>query len=83
MRPELGLSSALAAAEPTDLVQVILHGVGLKDGRANLYMPGFADLSDTDIAALCAYLRRTHTDKPAWADIEEKVKRIRRQGAGS
>jgi mono/diheme cytochrome c family protein len=82
-RPELGLSSALAAAEPTDLVQVILHGIGLKDGVANLFMPGFADLSDADIATLCAYLRRTRTDQPAWADLEAKVTRIRRQGAGS
>jgi len=82
-RPELGLSSALAAAEPTDLVQVILHGIGLKDGVANLFMPGFADLSDADIATLCAYLRRTRTDQPAWADLEAKVIAIRKQGAGS
>jgi mono/diheme cytochrome c family protein len=82
-RPELGLSSALAAAEPTDLVQVILHGIGLKDGVANLFMPGFADLSDADIATLCAYLRRTRTDQPAWADLEATVTRIRREGAGS
>jgi mono/diheme cytochrome c family protein len=81
-RPELGLSSALAAAEPTDLVQVILHGIGLKDGMANLFMPGFAELSDADIATLCAYLRRTRTDQPAWTDLEAKVTRIRRQGAG-
>jgi mono/diheme cytochrome c family protein len=83
VRPELGLSSALAAAEPTDLVQVILHGIGLKDGRTDLFMPGFADLSDADIATLCAYLRRTRTDQPAWAALEEKVTAIRRQGAGS
>ena len=81
-RPELGLSSALSAAEPTDLVQVILHGISLKDGMANLLMPGFADLSDADIAALCAYLRRTRTDQPAWADLEEKVTAIRK-GASS
>lgn len=82
-RPELGLSSAIAAAEPTDLVQVILNGIGLKDGMANLYMPSFAGLSDADIATLCAYLRRTRTDQPAWADLEAKVTAIRRQGAGS
>ena len=83
VRPELGLSSALSAAEPTDLVQVILHGIGLKDGMANLFMPGFADLSDADIATLCAYLRRTRTDQPAWTDLEAKVTVVRRQGAGS
>jgi mono/diheme cytochrome c family protein len=82
-RPELGLSSALAAAEPTDLVQVILHGIGLEDGMANLFMPSFAHLSDADIATLCAYLRRTRTDRPAWTDLEAKVSAIRKQGAGS
>jgi mono/diheme cytochrome c family protein len=82
-RPELGLSSALSAAEPTDLVQVILHGIGLKDGIANLYMPSFADLSDADIATLCAYLRHTRTDQPQWTDLEAKVTAIRRQGPGS
>jgi mono/diheme cytochrome c family protein len=82
-RPELGLSSALAAAEPTDLVQVILHGITLKDGLTDLAMPAFADLSDADIATLSAYLRRTRTQKPAWTDLEEKVSAIRRQAGGS
>jgi mono/diheme cytochrome c family protein len=82
-RPELGLSSALAAAEPTDLVQVILHGIALKEGAANLAMPSFAHLSDADIATLCAYLRRTRTDQPAWTDLEAKVMAIRGKGGGS
>ena len=82
-RPELGLSSALAGAEPNDLVHIILHGIGLRDGVADLFMPGFADLSDSDIATLCAYLRRTRTDQPPWAGLEAKVSAIRGQGSGS
>jgi mono/diheme cytochrome c family protein len=82
-RPELGLSSALTAAEPTDLVQVILHGIALNEGATNLAMPGFAHLSDADIATLCAYLRRTRTDQPAWADLEAKVSAIRGPGGGT
>jgi len=82
-RPELALNSALTAAEPTNLVQVVLHGIGLKDGEAGLYMPPFAHLSDADIASLSAYLRRTRTDQPAWTDLEAKVAAIRKQGPGS
>jgi mono/diheme cytochrome c family protein len=82
-RPELALNSALTAAEPTNLVQVVLHGIGLKEGEAGLFMPAFAHLSDADIASLSAYLRRTRTDKPAWTDLETKVAAIRNSGAGS
>lgn len=82
-RPELALNSALSATEPTNLVQVVLHGIGLKDGAPGLFMPPFAHLSDADIASLAAYLRRTRTDQPAWADLEGKVAAIRKPGAGS
>lgn len=41
-RPELALNSALTAAEPTNLVQVILHGLGLREGEAGLFMPAFS-----------------------------------------
>ena len=82
-RPELALNSSLSAEEPTNLVQVVLHGIGLKDGEAGLFMPPFAHLSDADIANLGAYLRRTRTDQPAWTDLQAKVAAIRKQGAGS
>jgi mono/diheme cytochrome c family protein len=82
-RPELALNSALTAAEPTNLVQVVLHGIGLKDGETGLYMPPFSHLSDADIASLGAYLRRTRTEQPAWTDLDAKVAQVRKQGAGS
>ncbi|HTT40256.1 MAG TPA: cytochrome c [Burkholderiales bacterium] len=82
-RPELALNSALTAAQPTNLVQVVLHGIGLEDGAPGLFMPPFAHLSDAEIASLGAYLRRTRTDQPAWTDLEGKVTAIRRSGSGS
>ena len=82
-RPELALNSAVTAMEPTNLVQVVLHGIGLKDGVPDLFMPSFAHLSDAEIASLGAYLRRTRTDQPAWTDLEGKVAAIRKTGAGS
>lgn len=83
VRPELALNSALTATDPTNLVQVVLHGIGLKDGVPGLFMPPFAHLSDDEIANLGAYLRRTRTGQPAWTDLEGKVAAIRRPGAGS
>jgi mono/diheme cytochrome c family protein len=82
-RPELALNSALTAAEPTNLIQVVLHGIGLKEGEAGLYMPPFAHLSDAEIASLSTYLRRTRADKPAWTNLEAKVAAIRKSGARS
>ena len=34
-------------------------------------------LTDTDIARLAAYLRRTRTDRAPWVDLEKKVAAIR------
>jgi mono/diheme cytochrome c family protein len=82
-RPELALNSALTASEPTNLVQVVLHGIGLKEGEPGLFMPPFAHLSDADIANLSAYLRRTRTDRAAWTDLEAKVAAVRKGGSGS
>jgi len=77
-RPELALSSFLTMAEPTNLLQVLLNGVGSKNGATGLVMPSYADFSDREIAELAAYLRRTRTSRPAWKDLEKKVAEIRR-----
>ncbi len=77
-RPALALNSALTAPDAANLVHVILEGIGRDDGLPRAYMPGFAQsLSDTEIARLAAYLRRTRTDQPAWPDLEATVARIR------
>ncbi len=78
MRPELGLKSSVSAAEPTNLVQVIVYGVSAKDGLPGAMMPAFGSgLSDDDIAALANYLRTTRTGLPAWQDMSTVVTRVR------
>jgi len=77
-RPELALSSSLTMTEPTNFLQVLLNGVGSKDGAAGLVMPSYADFSDSEIAELAAYLRRTRTSRPPWKDLEKMVAEIRR-----
>ncbi len=78
-RPDLALNSALRLDQPTNLIQVVLHGVGVAEGDPSLMMPGFAAaLSDADIARLIVYLRRTQTGLPPWADVEPQVAAIRK-----
>jgi mono/diheme cytochrome c family protein len=79
-RPELALNSALALPEPTNFIQVVLKGVGSTDGAPGLVMPAYgSSLSDSEIARLAAYLRRTRTKYPPWSDLEKKVSAIRRE----
>ena len=79
LRPELGLNSALTAADPVNLLQVILRGVGRAEGMPEMLMPGFAaSLSDADIAALAAYLRRSRTTLAPWPELVAGVAAARR-----
>ena len=80
VRPELALNSALTGPDPANLIHIILDGISRSDGMPILFMPGFAkSLSDTDIATLVAYLRRTRTDQPAWEHLPATVAAIRTQ----
>jgi mono/diheme cytochrome c family protein len=84
VRPDLTLNSALNLPDPTNLIQVVLRGVGADDGIPGVVMPGFAQaLSDSDIARIAAYLRRTRTNLPPWPDLETKISAIRQQISAS
>lgn len=79
LRPELGLNSALSAADPSNLVQMILHGVSTRDGLPGVMMPGFGrTMGDADIAAVAAYLRASRTTQPPWANLQNQVAAIRK-----
>src|ERR1700730_6285933 len=83
-RPELALNSALTLSDPTNFIQVVLNGVSSHGGAPGLVMPAYASsLTDSEIARLGPYLRRTRTTRPAWTDLEKKVSAIRRQPAAS
>jgi len=80
VRPDLALNSALNLPEPNNLIQVVLRGISAEDGIPGVVMPAFARaLSDSDIARIAAYLRRTRTNLPPWPDLETKIDAIRRQ----
>ncbi|MFV8572586.1 cytochrome c [Marinobacter sp. SBS5] len=75
LRPDMALNSAISATSPVNLIRVTLDGVSLKDGMPNAMMPGFSEaLSDRQIASLLAFMRATHTDQPAWANLEQQVR---------
>ncbi len=62
----------------------MLDGISIGEGGPGLVMPGYAaSLTDSDIARLAAYLRRTRTDGSPWTDVEKKVAAIRQQAASA
>jgi mono/diheme cytochrome c family protein len=77
-RPELGLKSSISAPDPTNLVQVILHGISVKDGLPGAMMPAFgAGMSDADVAAIAVWLRKSRTALPPWTDVPGVVAKVR------
>jgi mono/diheme cytochrome c family protein len=84
VRPDLALNSAVNLSYPTNLVQVVLHGISAEEGIPGVVMPGFARaLSDADIARIAAYLRRTRTNLPPWPDLDKKIAAIRSYNGAS
>jgi mono/diheme cytochrome c family protein len=66
--------------DPSNLIQVILHGISAEEGMPGVVMPAFGGhLSDADVARIAAYLRRTRTSLPPWPDLATKVAAIRRR----
>jgi nicotinate dehydrogenase subunit B len=75
----LALNSNLHSARPDNLIRVILDGIREPASRDIGFMPAFRhSLSDGQIAALAAYMRRRFApDKAAWSQIEATVARVR------
>ena len=81
-RPSLGLGSSVTAATPRNATQTILHGLQPGAGERGPWMPGFAaTLTDSQVAAVLAYLRARFTDHPAWDSLEDRVQHIRQENS--
>jgi mono/diheme cytochrome c family protein len=75
--PSLFHNSTVGAANPTNLVQVILNGVQRKAGSEDVGMPAFRDeLSDAQIAALANYLT-VQFGNPAAKVSDQDVAKLR------
>jgi mono/diheme cytochrome c family protein len=80
LRPELALNSALSLSEPTNLIHVVLDGIGAKEGAPGIVMPGFGrGFDDAKISRIAAYLRATRTSAAPWRDLVKTVAAIRAQ----
>ncbi len=77
--PPLALSSALAAPTPRNAIQVILQGIPFREGAAAPYMPAYAAvLTDAQVADIVRFLRARYSDGPAWTNLDDWVRRLRR-----
>jgi mono/diheme cytochrome c family protein len=81
LRPELALNNALNLDDPTNLIQVMVHGIDARDGAPGVVMPAFGHFSDADLAAIAGYLRATRTNKAPWTDLDQKIAAVRAQAA--
>jgi len=76
---KLAYSTAMYGPDPTNPINVILHGLPAPEGERGPMMPGFAGvLNDQQMAALLNYMRATFSDRPAWAEVEALVAKIRK-----
>ena len=78
----LSLSTAPQGPTPDNLINVTLYGLSAAPGERSAIMPGFrGSLNDAQVAALMSYIRGRFTDRPAWSDLEDRV-RAARDGGG-
>ncbi len=74
----LALSSTLRNPRPDNVIRIICAGIHPLAGGAGPLMPGFGDvLSDTQLTELIAFLRPHFAEQPAWAGVDEALRRVR------
>lgn len=79
-RPELALSTALYLDDPTNLIRIILSGVGTEGSHDVRVMPSFGiGLNDRAVAEIASWLRSNYAHRPPWSDLEKQVARVREQ----
>ncbi|MCW8128466.1 cytochrome c [Microbulbifer halophilus] len=78
LRAELSLNSAVTAADPTNLLRVLLQGIPANEGTPGVVMPDFARLDNRDIVELAQFLRK-RADRPAWDGLEKRLEELRQQ----
>jgi len=72
------LAVAVHDADPRSLLRIVRHGITPPDGARGRLMPAFGNsLTDDQLTALAAYLRRYAADAPAWRDLARTVRETR------
>jgi mono/diheme cytochrome c family protein len=77
---QLPLAVAVLEPDPRNLIRIVLDGVAPNGAGPGRRMPAFGSiLTDPQLTALVAYLRRTAGDAPAWPDVAEQVRAARQE----
>jgi mono/diheme cytochrome c family protein len=75
---QLPLAVAVHDPDPRSLIRIVLRGIQPPTGAAARWMPAFGDaLTDEQLVALLAYLRKAAAGAPPWNDLAERVREAR------
>jgi mono/diheme cytochrome c family protein len=78
----LALTGSVNAADPRNLLNVLVDGVEPPNGSPDRSMPGFGQsLTDDEIVAVVDFIRYHFTELPAWADTAPQLQAIRERAA--
>jgi mono/diheme cytochrome c family protein len=70
----LPLAVAVYDPDPRSLLRIVREGIVPADGERGRWMPAFGSaLSDEQLTALAAYLRRAAADAPPWPELARVV----------
>jgi mono/diheme cytochrome c family protein len=80
----LAQHTAVAAPDPRNVIHVVQLGIHPPEGEVGGIMPGFADtLTEKQTVDLLKYVRARFSDQPPWADLDDQVRRTRRDDGAS
>jgi mono/diheme cytochrome c family protein len=72
------LAIAVHDPDPRSFLRIVRDGIRPPDGKHGRWMPAFGGtLTDEQLAALAAYLRRTAADAPPWPELGRAVEQSR------
>jgi mono/diheme cytochrome c family protein len=66
-------------ADPRSLLRIVREGITPEEGTTGRWMPAFGtSLTDDQLTALAAYLRRHAANAPPWPDLSQAVAETRK-----
>lgn len=75
---QLPAAIALYDPDPRSLLHIVRDGIPPREGEPGRWMPRFAEiLTDQQVTALAAYLRRYGANQPAWPTLGEAVQKVK------
>ena len=76
----LAVTSSVNDPTPRNALRIVSEGLHPDSGEPGAMMPAFAgELTDAQIVAVVQYLRAHFSDRPPWNDVDETLRRIRKE----